>query len=60
MHKNTWPLRNGCTILCNPLFSGAQKGICLFSPLSVQARIQDFEMGGGGNFCNNVIEPKPG
>ena len=28
-----------------------------------QARIQDFEMGGGGggvNFCNNVIEPKPG
>ena len=27
----------------------------------VQARIQDFEMGGGGvNFCNNIIEPKPG
>ena len=23
-----------------------------------QARIQDFEM--GVNFCNNVIEPKPG
>ena len=28
----------------------------------LQARIQDFEMGAGGgvNFCNNVIEPKPG
>ena len=26
----------------------------------LQARIQDFEMGGGVNFCNNVIEPKPG
>ena len=25
-HKNTWPLRYGCTILCSPLFSGAQKG----------------------------------
>ena len=30
--------------------------------MAPQARIQDFEMGGGGgvNFCNNVIEPKPG
>ena len=27
MHKNTWPLRNGCTILCSRLFSGAQKGM---------------------------------
>ena len=26
-HKNTWPLRYGCTILCSPLFSGAQKGM---------------------------------
>ena len=26
--------------------------------LSIQARIQDFKM--GVNFCNNVIEPKPG
>ena len=26
--------------------------------LSIQARIQDFEM--GVNFCNNVTEPKPG
>ena len=26
----------------------------------LQARIQDFEMGGGGDFCYNEIEPKPG
>jgi len=27
IHKNTWPLRNGCTISCCPPFSGAQKGM---------------------------------
>ena len=26
----------------------------------LQARIQDFEMGGGGDFRYNEIEPKPG
>ena len=27
MHKNTWPPRNGCRILCSPPFWGAQKGM---------------------------------
>ena len=29
MQKNTWPLRNGCRILCSSPFLGAQKGMTL-------------------------------
>ena len=39
-------------------FYKVTKAYQVLSARSVQARIQDFEMGGWGvNFCNNVIEP---
>ena len=51
--------------LCFLFFRHLSLGIMLKQ--CTQARIQDFEMGGeflkcwgGVNFCNNVIEPKPG
>ena len=42
-------------------FNKKSSGVFSFSTFYddvLQARIQDFEM--GGEFCNNVIEPKPG
>ena len=49
MHKNTWPPRNGCRILCSPPFSGTQKGMTSFPFSPAQPLlINDRSLKGGG------------